>query len=131
MALYRHLTPKYINDYGDKAGYMAVAVMNELFLGKPSNPEAGEFLVSNRNRVKSEFLNLKYDENVCLIVSQAIHIYARLAWINGEKEASIIKLHEAVKRLEDAGIYIPGFEQIEPTKFYLSALHFLGETEED
>jgi hypothetical protein len=75
MGLYEHLSRRFNEEYGgETAGFLAAAVINELFSEPPSNPDAQKFLELHRDVVYRELSNLRNDAEVRNIVTQAVRV---------------------------------------------------------
>ena len=92
--------------YGQEtADHLAAAVVSELFCQKPTDPLARDFLSTNMHVVERELSNLKYDDDICKIITQAIRIKASLT---DEYSNDMIKLmDDHIDKLTRLEIFIP------------------------
>ena len=99
------LAERFKGIYGQEtADSLAAAVVNELFCQKPADPHAKDFFSTNKNVIVREFSNLKYDDNICKIITQAIRIIASLSdEQNNQKTKS---LDDHIDKLTKLGIFI-------------------------
>ena len=99
------LAERFKGIYGQEtADSLAAAVVNELFCQKPADPHAMDFFSTNKKVIVRELSNLKYDNDICKIFTQAIRIMASLSYEqNNQKTKS---LDEHIDKLTKLGIFI-------------------------
>ncbi len=100
------LSERFKGIYGQEtADFLAAAVVNELFCQKPSDPHAREFLTTNKDVIDRELSNLKYDDEICKVVTHAIRVTASLSveQKNGKTES----WDDHIDKLTKLGIFLP------------------------
>ncbi len=124
MGVLNRLAEKYKGFYGQEtADSLASAVVSELFCEKPSDPVAIEFFAANKDVIGREMSNLKYDDHVCEIVTQAIRIKASLIRRQGEQTAK--PLNDHIEELTRLGIFHSDVYTPAPNSFLQLAGDFL------
>ena len=106
LGILDRLAEKFKGIYGQEtADSLAAAVVNELFCQEPADPHAREFFTTNKDVVERELSNLKYDDQICKIITQAIRVKALLS---GEHHDDMIKsMDDHIAKLTKLGIFIP------------------------
>jgi hypothetical protein len=75
MGVLDRLAVRYKGIYGQEtADSLAAAIVNEVFCQKPADPLAKEFFSTNKHVIEREMTNLKYDDEMCKIITQAIRM---------------------------------------------------------
>ncbi|MBN2182057.1 MAG: hypothetical protein JW715_09085 [Sedimentisphaerales bacterium] len=106
--------------YGQEtANSLAAAVVNELFCQKPTDPHARDFYSTNKQVVRRELSNLKYDDEICKIITQAIRVKLSLS-----AEQSGESMGDHIEKLTKLGIFIPDEYTPTPALFLQIANEF-------
>ncbi len=117
------LAERFKGIYGQEtADSLAAAVVNELFCQKPSDPHAREFFTTNKDVVERELSNLKYDDEICKIITQAIRVKASLSGEHSNDITGSLKDH--INKLTKLGIFIPNEYTPTPNFFLQIAQEF-------
>lgn len=115
MGLYRRLRVKLAPAHGeDAAGFLAAAVVNELFSEDPTDETAKAFLEANRPLVAAQIEALRADDEIRLVVTQAARV-----------KAAIAQDDTPLETLANLGLLLPGGRGPTPGAFLLMAADFL------
>lgn len=119
MGLYERLRLKLTPAHSaDTAGFLAAAVVNELFSEKPEDEAAKAFLQANRSLVAAEIEELRADDEIRLMVTQAVRV------------KTVITLDTApASKLSDLGMLLPGGCAPTRESFLPMAADFLNASE--
>lgn len=121
LGILDRLAERFREVYGQEtADSLAAAMVNELFCQKPADPYAREFFITNKNVIERELSNLKYDNQICRITTQAIRIMASLA--DEHRDNMHESLDEHIHKLTKLGIFIPN-EYTSTPNFFLQIAH--------
>ena len=124
MGVLNRLFERYKGVYGQEtANFLSGAVVHELFGERPADPVAVDFFTANKNVVDRETANLKYDDKVCEIVTQAIRIKRSL--IREQDSQKTKSLNEHIEALTKLGIFHPDVYTPEPNSFWQMADAFV------
>ena len=123
MGVLDRLAVRYKGIYGkETADSLAAAIVNELFYQKPADPHARDFFSTNKHVIEREMSNLKYDDEMCKIITQAIRMQASLS---DEHIDEITKFpYDHVDKLTKLGIFIPNEYTPTPNLFLQIANEF-------
>lgn len=119
--LYLHLIYRLQAKYGkEKAKFLAAAVINTLFSDSPPTKKGEDFLKANKDLVDQEISNLQKDNEICNAVTQAVRVRGIISHhLDSSSQESLIN---ALERLKELGVLVPGGETPEPDSF-LSMAH--------
>lgn len=127
MGVYTRLKQRFEVKYGEeKARFLSGAVTNELFSGKPANPDAEQFLKSNMDIVEQELSKIRDDQEMCKVVTQAIRVKMVVSSTKGKHVLNPLLDH--VKKLKKFGIFVSGGEAPSPETFLAMAYKFFKST---
>ena len=123
MGILDRLAVRYKGIYGQEtADSLAAAIVNELFSQKPSDPHAKDFFSTNKDVIVRELSNLKYDDEMCKIITQAIRMKASLS---DEQSDDMSKFPDGhIEKLIRLGIFIPNEYTPTPNLFLQKASEF-------
>jgi hypothetical protein len=123
MGILDRLAVRYKGIYGQEtADSLAAAIVNELFCQKPVDPHARDFFTTNKEVIERELTNLKYDDEICKIITQAIRIKASLS--DEHSDDMIKSMNKHVDKLTKLGIFIPNEYTPTPNFFLQIANEF-------
>jgi len=123
MGVLDRLSERFRGIYGQEtADSLAAAVVNELFCQKPADPLAQDFLSTNMHVVERELSNLKYDDEICKIITQAIRIKASLTDEYSNDMTKLLDDH--IDKLTKLGIFFPNEYTLTPNLFLQMANEF-------
>jgi len=106
MGVLDRLSERFKGIYGQEtADFLAAAVVNELFCQKPSDPHAREFFTTNKDVIERELSNLKYDDEICKVITQTIRMKASLSV--EQKNDKTKSWDDHIDKLTKLGIFIP------------------------
>lgn len=109
--------------YGkETADFLAAAVVNELFCQKAADPLAREFLSTNMHAVEKELSNLKYDDQICKVITQAIRVKASL--VDEHSNDMLKAMDEHIDKLTRLEIFISNEFTPTPNLFLQMANEF-------
>jgi hypothetical protein len=112
MGVLERLERRYLHLYEREiADFLAAAVVNDLFCEKPSEPQVRQFLQTNWQVVERELTNLKYDEQACRVITQAMRFWTSLSPRQGDGRTESFDKH--IEKLTKLGIFLPG--ELKPT----------------
>jgi len=123
MGILDRLAVRYKGIYGQEtADSLAAAIVNDLFCQKPADPHAIEFFSTNMHVIEREMSNLKYDDEICKIITQAIRMKESLS---EENSIEIKKFPDGhIQKLTKLGIFIPNEYTPTPNSFLQIANEF-------
>ena len=126
MGILDRLAVRYKNIYGQEtADSLAAAIVNEIFCQKPTDPHAKDFFSTNKQVIEREMSNLKYDDEMCKIITLAIRMKISLS---EEQSGDMTKLPEGyINKLTKLGIFIPNEYTPTPNLFLQKANEFYQE----
>lgn len=117
------LIERFMGIYGkETADLLAAAVVNELFYQHAADPIAQEFLSTNMHAVEKELSNLKYDDQICKVITQAIRIKASL--IDEHNNDALKAMYDHIEKLTRLEIFIPNEFTPTPNLFLQMATEF-------
>ena len=123
MGVLDRLAVRYKGIYGQEtADSLAAAIVNELFCQKPADPHAKDFFSTNKQVIERELSNLKYDDEICKIITQAIRMKASLSEECGDDMTKFPDGH--IDKLIKLGIFIPNEYPPTPNLFFQKANEF-------
>jgi hypothetical protein len=123
MGILDRLAVRYKGIYGQEtADSLAAAIVNDLFCQRPADPHAKEFFSTNMHVIEREMSNLKYDDEICKIITQAIRMKESLAEEHGEDITKFPEGH--IRKLIKLGIFIPNEYTPTPNSFLQIANEF-------
>jgi len=123
LGILDRLAVRFKGIYGQEtADSLAAAVVNELFCQKPTDPHARDFFSTNKHVVERELSNLKYDDEICKIITQAIRIKASLSDEHSDDMTKSLDNH--IDKLTQLGIFIPNEYTPTPNFFLQIANEF-------
>ena len=125
MGILDRLAVRYKGIYGQEtADSLAAAIVNELFCQKPADPHAIDFFSTNKHVIEREMSNLKYDDEICKIITQAIRIKASL--FDEHSDDMTKSMDDHIDKLTKLGIFIPNEYTPTPNFFLQIANEFYG-----
>ncbi len=109
MGIYMRLESNFLRKYAeDFSGLLSAAIVNVLFDQSPSNLKASEFSASNKDLINQELRNLKDDEDIRKVVTEAVR--AKSVLLIAQDQNAAVSCAEHLEKLRDLGILIPGGE---------------------
>lgn len=123
MGVLDRLAVRFKGIYGQEtADSLAAAIVNQLFCQKPVDPHAKDFFSTNKEVIERELSNLKYDDEICKIITQAIRIKASLS--DEHSDDMTKSLDDHIDKLTKLGIFIPNEYTPTPNFFLQIANEF-------
>jgi len=123
MGVLDRLAVRYKGIYGQEtADSLAAAIVNELFCQKPADPHARDFFSTNKHVIEREMSNLKYNDEMCKIITQAIRMKASLSDEHSDDTTKFPDDH--IEKLTKLGIFIPNEYTPTPNLFLQKANEF-------
>lgn len=127
MGVYGRLSQRLKDQYGREEGILlAGAVVNEIFSGLPTRAEAKEFAASNKEVIERELSNLKNEDEIRKIITQAVRVKIIITVAQGIRNRQ--EIVEPLEKLERLGLLVPGGEAPTPESFLSQAREFLEAT---